>query len=122
MREALIVGLGAGTGAVLRFALSLGLLSMAGPAWPWGTFAANALGSLAIGWLAGRSLARPMPPGLRLLLVPGFCGGFTTFSIFSLEAVIMAAEAPVATFGYVLASLAAWMGAVALGFSLSRRG
>ena len=52
---------------------------------PWGTFAVNVLGSLLIGLLAGLVNKGNVSPEMKLLLVAGFCGGFTTFSTFANE-------------------------------------
>lgn len=83
-----LVALGGGTGAAARY--WLGRAIGAGHAYPWGTFAANVLGSMALGVLAGW-LARHGEGGLhlRLLLGVGLLGGFTTFSAFSLESALM---------------------------------
>lgn len=59
---------------------------------PWGTLVVNVLGSLAIGALAG---VASLPSGARLLLVVGLCGGFTTFSAFSLQTVELLREGAV---------------------------
>ncbi|QTF92878.1 CrcB family protein [Halomonas sp. BM-2019] len=81
------VGLGSALGSLLRYLVSMSSLALFGPLFPWGTLAVNVVGSWLIAWLAtlgGRythgRLARWQP-----FLVAGFCGGFTTFSLFSLE-------------------------------------
>lgn len=77
------VALGAATGAVARWQAGVWL----NPVWsgfPLGTWVVNALGGLCIG-LAMAWLARHPDEGLRLLLVTGLLGGFTTFSAFSAE-------------------------------------
>ena len=81
--SALAVGAGAAAGGVARWLLSAWL----NPAWsgfPLGTLLANALGGLLIG-VAMAWFARSPDEMLRLLLVTGFLGGFTTFSAFSME-------------------------------------
>ena len=76
------VALGGAIGAVLRVVLTEAL-----PAgrWPWGTLAANLLGSLLMGLLMGKVVgsAGAASPIVSPFLVAGFCGGFTTFSAFS---------------------------------------
>lgn len=85
MKSFLLVALGGGAGAVCRYALTL--LPISGR-FPFTTLIANALGALAIGFLAGcASQLDAFPTELNLLLKTGFCGGFTTFSTFSLETV-----------------------------------
>ena len=84
------VALGGGVGAVLRYQLGRMMTLWLGPAavtaFPWATLAANVIGSMAMGLLAGW-LARHGQGGeeMRLLLGVGLLGGFTTFSAFSLE-------------------------------------
>ena len=52
---------------------------------PWGTFLVNIIGSLLIGFLVGFVSKGVLSPEMKLLLVTGFCGGFTTFSTFASE-------------------------------------
>ncbi|MBC7159436.1 MAG: fluoride efflux transporter CrcB [Porphyrobacter sp.] len=94
LMASLHVALGGGIGALLRYQLGRAITAWMGPAmvslFPWATLAANTLGSVLLGLLAGW-LARHGPGGdqLRLLLGVGLLGGFTTFSAFSLEMVLM---------------------------------
>jgi len=84
IRELLAVGLGGAAGSVVRHILSAWLLAghtVLG--FPAGTFAVNALGSLLIGIL----LEATSSVAAGWLLIVGFCGGFTTFSTFSADAV-----------------------------------
>lgn len=74
---------GGALGAGLRYLTSLALPVRAG--WPWGTFAANLIGALAMGVLAAMLLKGSASEGARLFVGVGVLGGFTTFSAFSLE-------------------------------------
>ena len=96
MTRFLIVAAGGGVGAALRYGVGLGLgRLLPGAAWPWGTFAVNGLGGLAmgllVGWLARHSTGSGFSSeGTRLFMTIGLLGGFTTFSSFSLEMVLLA--------------------------------
>ena len=88
------VALGGAIGSVLRYQAGRWMTYWLGPqaisTFPWATLAVNAVGSVLMGLLAGW-LARHGPGGdeLRLLLGVGVLGGFTTFSAFSLELVVL---------------------------------
>lgn len=117
------VALGSAIGALARFGVSLALLDGMGPGFPWGTLAANGLGSLVIGFV----MARCGPGGWQLsasarhFIVTGFCGGFTTFSIFSLETITLWEKAGVGAAAINIAvSLAVWGLAVWAGYRLGR--
>ncbi len=84
----LAVGAGGFLGSAARYLVSLGLVRVPdGLAFPFGTAAVNMVGCLAIGFLAGMWETAPggAPETLRLFLVVGVLGGFTTFSAFGLE-------------------------------------
>ncbi|MDD2549976.1 MAG: fluoride efflux transporter CrcB [Bacteroidales bacterium] len=86
IKNLLIVALGGGIGTVLRYLISSYLQKGANGAFPWGTFTVNIVGSLIIGVLYGLSeRGEFMTNELKLLLVVGLCGGFTTFSAFTNE-------------------------------------
>ena len=92
MTNIFLVMVGGAVGSALRYLL--GRLSghmFPGALWPWGTFGANIIGGfvmgLLAGWLARFSMGHGEP--IRLLLAVGLLGGFTTFSSFSLETVLM---------------------------------
>lgn len=79
------IAMGGALGSVLRF-LVQGRIQEAYPgAFPIGTLGVNLIGSAAIGLLAGAFAAFPVPSPVKLFLIVGFLGGFTTFSSFSLE-------------------------------------
>lgn len=79
----LFVGLGGAVGAMLRYAISL--IPYKG-GFPILTFVTNILGALLIGFIVGYASKRNVNDSLMLFLKTGLCGGFTTFSTFSLEA------------------------------------
>lgn len=82
--------LGGGLGSILRVALASWVNQLAKQDWPWGTLSVNAIGSFAIGWLLARSLTSSGEAlALQSFLVLGFCGGFTTFSTFSAETLLL---------------------------------
>lgn len=89
-----LVAIGGGVGAWLRFAIGRAIAGLLGPAassFPWATLLINVTGSIAMGMLVGW-LTRHLGDGegWRLLLGVGVLGGFTTFSAFSLEIVMLA--------------------------------
>ncbi len=113
---------GGGLGAIMRFGLALWVDQRTPPSFPWGTFAVNVVGCFAIGLLVTWADARHgLGPALRLFLVAGVLGGFTTFSTFSLETwELIDAGWPLAALGNALGSLAACMTAVVAGVLLGR--
>ncbi|ADZ70200.1 fluoride efflux transporter CrcB [Polymorphum gilvum] len=90
MTNLLVVAFGGAAGAVSRHLVSMALLRLAGPGFPWGTLVVNVAGSLAMGVFIG-VLARHGggSNALRLLVATGFLGGFTTFSAFSLDFAVL---------------------------------
>lgn len=120
------VALGGAVGAVLRYQTGRGLTMLAGPqavaAFPWATLAVNVIGSLAMGLLAGW-LARFGTGGeqWRLLLGVGLLGGFTTFSAFSLEMMLLIERGQAGTaIAYALISVLAGLAALYLGLIAMR--
>ena len=85
MKQLLLVFIGGGFGSVLRFIIGKHLNSTT-TGIPWGTFAANIMGSLLIGIILGFAAKNDsLTQNQTLLLATGFCGGFTTFSTFAYE-------------------------------------
>ncbi len=117
--SSLTVALGGGIGAWLRYAVGRAV----GPgAFPWATLLVNVSGSFAMGLLAGW-LARNSAGGesWRLLLGVGLLGGFTTFSAFSLELVLMIERGNLATAaGYALVSVLAGVVGLFAGLAVMR--
>jgi CrcB protein len=111
------IALAGAVGTLCRYALGRWILTATGGGYPWGTFAANALGCFAIGLVAAAiEKEELMSPAMRLAIIVGFLGGFTTFSSFALESFALAKDgAWLAAAGYVLLSnsvglAAVWMG------------
>lgn len=128
MRQRLVIwfaiGAGSALGGGLRWELSL-WLPAAG--FPWATFIANASGALLIGLYAGLLRDDAADPLRRQFVMTGFCGGYTTFSLFSLETVAsLQAGEIVGAATYAGLSLLSWLAGVSAGFALggvlARRG
>ncbi len=77
----LLVALGSALGGVARYGVATLGVRWLGASFPWGTLAVNVVGSGLIGWFVSTLSATPS----RLFWITGICGGFTTFSAFSLE-------------------------------------
>jgi CrcB protein len=86
------VAIGGAVGAAARYGAVQWVGQRLGWTFPWGTLAVNGTGSLAIGLLLTVLLARDADPALRLLVITGFLGGYTTFSAFSLETLALLQE------------------------------
>jgi CrcB protein len=85
-QQILLVGLGGCIGSVARYLVATCVQSRSGSLFPFGTLAVNVLGCLVIGALMALAVEREsLSPNLRLLLVTGVLGGFTTFSAFGYE-------------------------------------
>ena len=114
----LAVAAGGAAGSLARYGLSLWGASL-GTRLPWGTFAANAAGCVAMGTVMHIVLGRAtLPEGVRLLLAVGLLGGLTTFSTFSYEAVALARQGHVGAAAlYVLGSVACGLAGVWLGWA-----
>jgi fluoride exporter len=81
-----MVSLGAIVGANLRYILSRYAAKLLGPVFPYGTLIINLTGSFIVGWFMIWTTERVLvDPRWRLLVVVGFCGGFTTFSSYAFE-------------------------------------
>ncbi len=99
LKNFLIVGLGGGAGSMLRYAVQKIFNAQSAATFPAGTLLVNISGCFLIGifWsLASRSLA--WNEEMKLLLMTGFCGGFTTFSAFTLEGIGLLKENKMALF------------------------
>ena len=103
----LAVAIGGAAGSVLRFAVGVWSTRLWGPAFPWGTLIINITGSFLIGALAELFALRwDASQAARVLLIVGVCGGYTTFSTFSLDAYVLIEKSQyAAAAGYIAASV-----------------
>jgi CrcB protein len=120
MQAWLLMALAGAIGTLCRYALGRWVLNMAGGTFPWGTFAVNMIGCLLIGVVAAsiekEALVSPM---VRLVVIVGFLGGFTTFSSFALEGYsLWHTHDWLAAGGYVLLTNLTGLGAVWAGHRL----
>jgi CrcB protein len=122
MNGFIAVFLGGGLGAAARHGVNLLSSQVFNSRFPWGTLAINVLGSLLIGVLAEWFAMRAqLPQPLRLFLITGVLGGFTTFSAFSLEVGLLMERGQLASAaGYALASVVGAVGAMFVGMALVR--
>jgi CrcB protein len=115
------VAIGGALGSVARFALGNAMLAAVGADFPWGTLLINIIGSFVIsffGVLTGMNARFPLPAEARIFVTVGLCGGFTTFSAFSLQTVELARTGhPMRAALYVAASAALCIIACALGYA-----
>ncbi len=122
MFNVFLVAVGGAFGSVLRYLVGLLTIRWFGPSFPWGTFAVNVVGSFAIGLLS-EMIARRFNASMevRVFLVTGILGGFTTFSSFSLDTMVLLERGAIAaTVGYVLATLCLSFLAILAGLALGR--
>ena len=117
------VGLGGLIGANARYALTKTMVARFGDSYPWGTFAINVTGAFLIGLLLTLLTERSVgDPTMRLVLIVGFLGGYTTFSSYTFEAIAMAERGN--WFGastYVLGSNGLGLLACVAGIALARQ-
>jgi CrcB protein len=127
MQSIFLVFLGAGFGGTLRHGVNLAAMRYSAAGFPWGTLCINVAGSFVMGlfaaWFTLRS-GSSAPQPLRLFLMTGVLGGFTTFSAFSLETIVLwergqAADAALYVVGSVGLSLAGLVAGLSLVRSLT---
>jgi CrcB protein len=124
MKHILLIALGGATGASCRHLVGLATLRLIGPGWPYGTLTANVLGGLAMGLLAGwlALTNHPNATSLRYILGVGLLGGFTTFSAFSLDVVLMLERKDWVSAGsYVGLSVVGAAAALFIGLMIARK-
>ncbi len=115
------VALGGAIGASGRYLVSQMAARLLGASFPWGTITVNVVGSLAMGVLAACLMSTKTTSPAVPFLMTGILGGFTTFSAFSLDALMLVERGQMGSAAlYVALSVVLSIGAVALGYGLTR--
>jgi len=110
--------IGGGLGSLSRYGVSK-LVSMEG--FPLGTLTANILACLILGFLMGLEARKGISNNYSLLLMTGFCGGFSTFSTFSAETFKLIEQSHYGTaLSYILSSVIVCLVSIAAGYFLSK--
>lgn len=116
----LLIALGGALGSVARYACSRAVALQYGETFPWGTVVVNIVGCFVIGFvgaISGPDSRLIVSPNVRNFLMVGICGGYTTFSSFSLQTLQLIQNGDAAeAFGNVLLSVAGCLAAVTLGY------
>ena len=118
----LFIALGSAAGGVARFLLGTFIQTRFGAGFPMGTLLVNISGAFLLGFIFACALATPsVSPEMRGLLTTGFCGGYTTFSTFTYETMMLLEDGEVARAAvYVVLSVAVALLGVWLGIALGR--
>ena len=126
MQAILLVAFGGAAGRLARYWMTLVAAQLVGETFPWGTLAINVIGSFVIGVFAALTGGDGVFAGnmsLRLLVMVGICGGFTTFSSFSLQTFMLLREgAYVWAIAYVMGSVLLCLLGTAAGMAAFTRG
>lgn len=122
MNMFLSVAIGGALGACARYGVAQAMLRTFGPGYPYGTLFVNIVGSFLMGMLIETIALRWSPsPELRVLLVTGFLGGFTTFSAFSLDVALLVEKGEtLSAAAYVLMSVVLSIGGLFAGLHIMR--
>ncbi|MBI5856694.1 MAG: fluoride efflux transporter CrcB [Sphingobacteriales bacterium] len=122
IKNILLVGLGGGIGSMARYLTSRWIYNLYPHHFPWGTFAINVIGCFLIGLLWGISFRSfDSNEHWKMFLMVGLCGGFTTFSAFTLEGIGLLKEQRMALFFlYVAGSVVAGLLATYIGMKTVR--
>lgn len=122
IKEILFVGIGGGVGSILRYVSTMCMTKLFHVTFPIGTFLVNIIGCFIVGLLIGLTEHQQiLSLNYRLLLITGFCGGFTTFSAFSAESLQMFESGNVLQgIFYMTGSILIGLLAVWLGFLLAK--
>jgi CrcB protein len=117
----LAVAGGGALGSLARYLVSIGAGKILGPSFPCGTLIVNITGSFLMGILIeGFALRWNAPEAVRVFLMIGICGGFTTFSAFSSDTVYLLTRGTALPLAYIIASITLSVGALYAGLWLMR--
>jgi len=121
LSHALLLALAGGIGTLGRIGLNLLVSRLCGVGFPWGTLAANVIGSCAFGAIVGAVRSRgPWPNGIETVLMVGVLGGFTTFSSYAFQSLeMLEAGRPLAALAYGLCTNLIGLTAVWIGLRLA---
>lgn len=116
----LLVGLGGGLGSIARYACQRCIGNLYPNVFPWGTLAVNCIGCFLIGLFWASSFKQTTDAtNWKLFLMTGICGGFTTFSAFTLEGITLIKEQRTGLFFlYVAASVLLGLAATYIGVKI----
>lgn len=122
IRNILLIGLGGGVGSVARYFCQRWFNEAYPHPFPWGTFVVNLVGCFLIGVIyAASEKTTTLSPQIRLLLITGFCGGFTTFSTFAFENMNLLRSGDMTYFFlYTVGSIVLGVGGVFAGMTLMK--
>ena len=122
VEKLLLLAIAGSLGALARYGLTGVVQRWSGSAFPWGTMAANILGCFAFGILWALAVERmAMSPEVRVILLTGFLGSFTTFATFMSETYqLMAAAQYLAAMGNLLLTTLSGLGVFLLGLAVGR--
>jgi CrcB protein len=116
----MLVGIGGFAGSVLRY-ITVSFFQRFNLSFPLGTLIVNILGSLLLGTVVGWMIQRGENDSIRLLVITGVCGGFTTFSAFAFENVnLFEQKLAITSIAYVVTSIFLGVGAVVAGMWMGK--
>jgi len=117
-----LVGLGGGIGSIARYLCQKWFNENYPHPFPWGTFLVNLIGCFLIGvFYAATEKSTALSPQTRLLLIAGFCGGFTTFSTFAFENMNLLRSGDFLYFSvYIIASVVLGIAGVFAGIAITK--
>jgi len=121
-----LVGLGGAIGSIARYWMGLAVARHLGEAFPWGTLLINIIGSFIIAYYGTLTMfggPRPGSSEARLFVMVGFCGGFTTFSSFSMQTIdLLRGGESGRALAYIVSSVLLCLAATVLGHYLAAPG